>query len=79
MSEPSIKMREDRARRALAKHYYHLRKTPSRSWLRQYYDPGYMIMDRTNTVREGCYSREYQATLERVEEFVERITSSART
>jgi hypothetical protein len=76
MSEPSIKVREDRARRALAKHDYCLRKTPSRSWLREYYGPGYMIIDQSNTVRAGSSSRQYDANLKDVEEFVEQLRST---
>lgn len=65
----SEKNREDRVRRALAKHDYVLKKTPARSWLREYYGPGYMIIDDSNTVVEGCSSRGYESDLERVEWF----------
>lgn len=64
-----IKRREDRARRQLARMGYRLNKTPTRSWLRAYYGPGYMILD-GNTVVSGCFGREYSDTLERVEEFI---------
>jgi hypothetical protein len=73
MSEPSIKVREDRARRALAKHHCRLCKTPSRSWLRKYYGVGYQIIDQSNTVRIGYGTREYEATLKDVEDFAFRI------
>ncbi|MER9223778.1 hypothetical protein NKI48_34030 [Mesorhizobium sp. M0644] len=65
-----IKTREDRARRRLARLGYRLNKTPSRSWLRAEYGPGYMILD-GNTVVSGCSGRQYSDTLERVEEFIE--------
>ena len=38
-------VREDRVRRVLAKRGYILRKTPARSWLRQFYEPGYRIIE----------------------------------
>ena len=41
----SDKIREDRLRRRLAKAGYRLAKTPARSWLRQEYGPGYMVLD----------------------------------
>jgi hypothetical protein len=59
--EASVKNREDRARRALANRGYVLRKTPARSWLRQHYEPGYVIVDQwTNTAVSGCCEREYE-------------------
>jgi hypothetical protein len=69
MSKPSIRVREDRARRALVKYDYRLYKTPARSWLRSHHSPGYIIV-RNNTVVLGARSREYEATLEDVEAFV---------
>jgi hypothetical protein len=65
----SEKAREDRVRRALAKHGYVLKKTPARSWQRAHYPVGYQIVDDRNTVVAGCYQREYEDTLERVEWF----------
>lgn len=65
-----IKKREDRARRQLARLGLRLSKTPTRSWLRAYYGPGYQILDGT-TVIAGCHGREYSDTLERVEEFIQ--------
>ncbi len=68
--EASLKIREDRARRALAKRGYILRKTPARSWLRQYYEPGYMIIEANrNLVVSGCGQREYEDNIEQVEWF----------
>ncbi|RWO85753.1 hypothetical protein [Mesorhizobium sp.] len=75
MSE--IKAREDRARRRLARLGYRLNKTPSRSWLRAYYGPGYMILD-GSTVVSGCSDREYSDTLERVEDFIGLLGQSRR-
>ncbi len=63
------KIREDRIRRLLIKNGYRLYKTPARSWLRQYYGPGYMIVDERNTIVSGCAGREYSATLDDVEAF----------
>jgi hypothetical protein len=68
----STKIHEDRLRRALYKRGFRLCKTPARSWLRKHYGPGYIIVDWTNTVREGCCSRAYEATLEDVEAFIVR-------
>jgi hypothetical protein len=71
MSELSIRLREDRARRALAKYDYRLFKTPARSSLRKLYDPGYMIVAYNNSVALGAgTTRAYEATLEDVEAFV---------
>lgn len=68
--EPSIKLRESRVRRRLARidPYLRLAKTPTRSWLRSYYGPGYMIL-KSNTVQIGCSLREYDATLEECESY----------
>jgi|SRR5271167_4329642 len=64
----SVKTREDRVRRELAKHDLSLKKTPHRSWLRQYYDSGYMIIDPySNCVVSGAFQRGYEDTLEHVE------------
>jgi hypothetical protein len=65
---PSIKIREDRIRRRLAKFGYHLNKTPSRSWLRKHHGPGYTVT-RDNTVVLGCEGREFSAKLDEVETF----------
>lgn len=64
------KIREDRVRRALRKEGYALRKTPSRSWLREAYGPGYMILDpERNFVVSGSAVHAYSDTLEDVETF----------
>jgi hypothetical protein len=66
-----MKIREDRARRALVKAGYYLKKTPARSWLRQYYGPGYMILRYYyNDIAAGIGSREYMMALDEVEDFV---------
>ncbi len=65
----SGKIREDRLRRRLAKTGYRLAKTPSRSWLRQEFGVGYMVVSDRNFVHEGCWSRPYEATLEQAEAF----------
>jgi len=66
---PSIKIREDRVRRRLAKDGYRLAKTPARSWLRSEYGPGYMVLDPANIVRLGGGHRVYDATLDEAEAF----------
>ncbi|WP_319796608.1 hypothetical protein [Nitrobacter sp.] len=65
----AIKSREDRLRRRLAKLGLRLAKTPARSSLREFYGPGYMVVDDTNTARLGASQRAYEASLEEVEEF----------
>lgn len=73
----SEKSRESRARRQLAKLNYWLTKTPSRSWLRDYSRPGYMVLS-SNYVVLGCCNREYQATLEQVEDFISQLQTGWR-
>lgn len=73
--QDTIKIREGRARRALAKRGYAVRKTPARSGLRTTYDVGYMIIEiRRNLTVLGASSRAYEASLEDVEEFVSRLS-----
>lgn len=68
--EASVKVREDRVRRALAKRGYILRKTPARSWLRQHYGPGYMIIEaHRNRIVSGCRHHAYEDNIEQVERF----------
>jgi hypothetical protein len=62
----SDKTRENRARRMLAKFGFQLKKSPTRSWERQYYGPGYMIL-RNNWVKWGCSNRQWDMTLDEVE------------
>jgi hypothetical protein len=69
----TIKIREDRLRRRLAKAGQRLAKTPSRSWLRQEHGLGYMVLDHTNTVRLGCGHHEYDATLDEAEAFASKL------
>ena len=65
---PTEKSREDYERRRLAKLGLRLKKSPARSFLTDWYGPGYQILQ-GNVVIAGCSSREYQMTLEQVEEF----------
>lgn len=69
----AIKIREDRLRRHLAKTGHRLAKTPSRSWLRQEYGPGYMVVDHNNVVREGCWHHPNEATLDQVKAFASNL------
>jgi hypothetical protein len=64
--EVSEKTREDRVCRELVKHGLALIKIPSRFWLRDFYAPGYMILE-GNIVVSGVYQRQYEDTLEHVE------------
>jgi hypothetical protein len=68
-TELSLGVRESRVRRALAKYDLVLKKTPSRSWLREHYGPGYMIVNDRNVVVSGAHQREYEDTIDRVEHF----------
>ena len=64
------KYREDRARRALAKDGYALKKTPARSWRREHFGIGYLIVDvRGNLPVSGYTPQPYSDSLEEVEEF----------
>jgi hypothetical protein len=69
-NELSLGVREGRVRRALAKYDLILKKTPSRSWLRQIHGPCYMIVDEyQNLIVSGAHHREYEDTIEHVEWF----------
>ncbi|CTQ56837.1 hypothetical protein LP7551_05401 [Roseibium album] len=76
-SEILLTSRERNARRRLVNIGYRLHKTPARSWLRADYGLGYMIVDERNSVVFGCWYREFQATLEEVEAFIEAEVHSA--
>jgi hypothetical protein len=65
----TLRFREACVRRALAKRGHRLCKSPTLSWERRYYGVGYIIVDSTNTVREGCRTRQYDADIDRVEWF----------
>jgi len=66
-----IKSRENSARRRLAKIDHCLKKTPARSWLREQFGAGYMVIDiYRNTAVLGAGSHAFDATLEDVEEFL---------
>jgi hypothetical protein len=68
--------RESRLRRALDRNGYRLSKTPSRSWLRSYYGPGYQVVECfSNRVVFDCCERGYEATLDEVEEWAEDLAS----
>jgi hypothetical protein len=69
MTALSISVREGRVRRALAKYDMILKKTPSRSWLRQAHGAGYMVVNDHNLVVSGAHGREYEDTIEHVENF----------
>lgn len=62
----NVNAREQRMRRLLARGGFRLHKTPARSWLREYYDLGYMITF-DNVVQVGCHVHDYDASLEDVE------------
>lgn len=57
------KSRENRVRRQLARQGYALKKTPARSAYRQWYGPGYMIVDERNVVISGAINRPYSDSL----------------
>ena len=64
--------RERRLRRKLAQLGFRLHKTPARSWLRAYYGSGFMVTD-NNTVVFGCFQREYDVSIEDVEEWADEL------
>lgn len=65
------KIREDRVRRALAKDGYRLHKTPARSWRREHFGVGYMIVEVDRNFAVSGYSPvPYSDSLDEVEEFV---------
>ncbi len=61
--------RERSARRHLSRLGFRLEKTPARSWLRKEYGVGYEILE-GNIVVAGCFTRQYELTLEEVETWV---------
>jgi hypothetical protein len=65
----SVKIREQRVRRVLARNGMRLRKSRTTSPEREYYGPGYMILDERNDIREGGASRQYETDLRGVEWF----------
>ena len=77
--DTDLKAREDRIRRVCAKHDCRLKKTPSRHWTREWYGPGYMIIDSSNTVVEGCGFRQYDADIERAEWYALEVLEKSRT
>jgi hypothetical protein len=69
--ETSEHTREARARRILRNLDYRLVKAPSRHWTRDQYGVGYMVVGAfNNTVRSGACQREYELSLDDVEQFV---------
>lgn len=63
------KSREDRIRRLLRRDGYRLMKTPARSWRREAYGVGYMIMDDRGLPMTGYTPNPYSDTLEEVEDW----------
>lgn len=63
---------ESAIRRALSKAGLRLQKTPPRHPSRDWYGPGYMVVDNRNTVVLGATSRPWDATLMEVEAFAAR-------
>ena len=61
---------ESRLRRFLKSAGYTLKKTPARHWTLKHYGEGYMIINDRNVVEIGGHTREFEATLEQVEDFV---------
>lgn len=74
MDSITTKSRENRARRQLGRKGYRLEKTPARSWQRDHFPPGYMIL-MGNHVVEGCSSRQWEATLDQVEHYAASATA----
>lgn len=64
---------ESALRRHLTKAGFRLKKTPARHWTRAYYGPGFMVLDDTNTVKLGAFQRPYDAKLDDVKAFAERV------
>lgn len=65
-----ISTRESAIRRSLKKQGYLLRKVPARSFLREWYGVGYMVVDADrNTVVLGGTHHAYDGTLDEVEAF----------
>ena len=81
--EVSVKTRESRARRALDKMGYRLRKTPARSWLREHYGVGYMIVGTfanvgSNVILSSAGQREYELSLDSVDAEITRLQTTGR-
>ncbi len=58
-------------------------RTPERSWLREYYGAGYMIVGTyytigTNVVLSGAGQREYELSLDSVEAEITRLQTTGR-
>ncbi|WAC25753.1 hypothetical protein [Ancylobacter sp. SL191] len=74
----SLKVRENKLRRHLARHNHRLEKTPSRHWSKSFYGAGYMVIENyTNSVALGCFHQPYDATLEQAEAFLTRFVGGA--
>jgi hypothetical protein len=71
MEADNLKVWENRTRRRLARLGFRLAKTPARSWVRQYHEPGYVVL-KGNTCRCGGLIRPYDATRDDVDAFLER-------
>lgn len=68
--------RERKSRNHLKKHGFRLQKTPPRHWTRAAYGVGYQILHGGRVV-QGCFQREYEMTLEQVEEHTEWLARCA--
>lgn len=64
---------ESAIRRRLAKAGFRLQKTPAAHWTRAESGPGYEIVDDHNMLILGSSHRPYDATLNDVREFAERV------
>ncbi|MCB4767830.1 hypothetical protein LGR54_04375 [Ancylobacter sp. Lp-2] len=64
---------ESAIRHRLNKAGYHLQKAPARHWTRAVYGPGYMVTDDRNVAVLGAVQRPYEATLEDIRAFAERV------
>lgn len=59
---------ENTIRRRLRAKGLRLEKTPSRHWTRDWYGPGYMVIDDRNMVVLGASQRPYDGTLDEAAE-----------
>ncbi|MDX0370629.1 hypothetical protein GOC23_23955 [Sinorhizobium meliloti] len=65
---------ESKIRRELSKNGYRLTKTPARHWSRKHYDVGFMVLDGNHVVL-GASQREYSATLEGVQTWLDDLNA----
>ncbi|AEG09298.1 hypothetical protein [Sinorhizobium meliloti] len=62
---------ESKIRRDLTKLGYRLKKTPARHYTRTEYGPGYEVIDERNVVVLGASQREYEATIDDVQAWLD--------